>query len=611
MQTLPENDKNSKLYKQRHSLSHILAQAVQQIRPGAKLGFGPPVDNGFYYDFILPEPITEEDFPDLEARMRKIIADKQVFEREDLSVADAISRLESMEEPHKIEYAKELVEKQNLDSLSFYTNGPFVDMCEGPHVENSRHIPADSFKLSSIAGAYWRGDEKNVMMTRIYAFAFENKKELKQYIAKRELALKRDHRKLGAQLEIYVIDDEIGKGLPLWLPNGSVIRSELEKLAYELEFKAGYHQVATPHITKEGLYKTSGHLPYYKESMYPPMQLHEDGGEVQAVPIAGEGEESYYLKPMNCPHHHKIYAAKKRSYRDLPIRLAEYGTVYRYEKSGQLQGLTRVRGMTMNDAHIYCTKEQVKDEFKAVMDLHRQLYELFDFSDYYMRLSVRGDEDARGKYVDDPEAWDYTERVVQEAMDEMELPYVTVKGEAAFYGPKIDIQFRTVIDREFTVSTNQLDFAVPPRFDLSYTGSDGAEYTPYVIHRAPLGTHERFIAFLIEHYGGAFPTWLAPVQVRILPVGEAFMDYARKLNAELRGNLIRAEVDDSNETLGKKIRTNTTQKVPIILVVGQKEQSEASVTVRRYGIKQQETLKFSEFKDTVIDEIRTRRHVKA
>ena len=599
-----ESDHKQKpIYKLRHSLAHILAQAVQKARPGTLLGFGPPVDNGFYYDFILPEPITDEDLPSLEKEMRRIIGQGQQFEREELPAEQALQRLEQMKEPHKVEYAHELIEAGN-DQLSFYTNGPFVDMCEGPHVESTRQVPADCFHLYSLAGAYWRGDERNVMMTRIYGFAFPNKKELKSYLARRELALQRDHRKLGAQLDIFVIDEEVGKGLPLWLPNGAVLCQELEKLAMEMEFKAGYERVLTPHITREGLYRTSGHLTHFKTDMYPPMLLEDD-------PQEGEGEkQAYYLKPMNCPHHHKLFAARPRSYRELPVRFAEYGMCYRYEKSGQLQGLTRVRAMHMNDAHIYCTPQQAKQEFMGVMELHFKHYELFEFEDYFMRLSLRDPRDPKLKYVESPEAWDFTEKIVQEAMQELGVEYVVDYGEAAFYGPKVDIQFRTVLEREFTVSTNQLDFAIPPRFGLTYTGPDGEPHTPLCIHRAPLGTHERFVAFLIEHYGGAFPTWLAPVQVRILPVGANYLDYAQRLNDALRQDMVRCEVDESDETLGKKIRLGATRKIPILLVVGDREQAGQSVTLRRYGIKRQQSMDFGGFQQMIGDEIRQRRHVR-
>ena len=602
-------DPNSQIYKVRHSLSHVLAQAMQHYRPGTKLGFGPPIDNGFYYDFLLPEPITADDLPELEKLMRKIIAQKQSFAFEDVAEEAALAKIgDEMGEPHKLEYAKELLAKEGTNELRFYTNGPFLDMCEGPHVEHTGQLPQDGFKLHSIASAYWRGDESNVQLTRIYGYAFPNRKELKAYILKREEALKNDHRKLGQEFDIYAIDDEIGKGLPLWLPNGGALRKELEKLAYELEFKDGYHFVATPHITKENLYYTSGHLPYYEEDMYPPMVLEEtvedeDSGERTVT-------ERFYLKPMNCPHHHKIYAARPRSYRDLPLRLSEYGSVYRFERSGALQGLTRVRGMTMNDAHIYCTKEQIKEEFIKVMDLHKRFYDIFEFKDYYMRVSLRDPANPKGKYVENDEAWAYSQDLIQQAMAETGLDYEVEFGDAAFYGPKVDIQFQTVAEREFTVSTNQLDFAVPSRFGLTYIGPDGEEHTPFAIHRAPLSTHERFIAFLIEHYGGAFPTWLAPVQVRIVPISEKFLDYAVNLESELRGRLIRAEVDRSNETFNKKIRNNTVRRVPIVLVVGEKEALENSVTVRRYKIKQQQTMPVAEFADMLEKEIRDRVHVR-
>ncbi|MDJ0835018.1 MAG: threonine--tRNA ligase [Acidobacteriota bacterium] len=605
---MKEMDPNSFLYKMRHSLSHVLAQAVQQVRPGAVLGFGPPIANGFYYDFLLPEPITTDDLPKIEKAMRKIINKKQEFKLEELSAEDALKRIEDMGEPHKMEYAKELIEKQNLESLTFYTNGPFVDMCEGPHVSNTSELPHDGFKLHSIAAAYWRGDEKNVSMTRIYAYAFPNKKELREYVQKREEALKNDHRKLGAEFDIFHIDEDVGKGLPLWLPNGTVIRQELEKLAEELEFQAGYQRVATPQITKEGLYHTSGHLPYYEDTMYPPMILEEahmdESGEELTV------EERYYLRPMNCPHHHKVYASRPRSYRDLPLRLAEYGAVFRFERSGALQGLTRVRGMTMNDAHIYCTEEQAKQEFINVMELHRREYEIFEFNDYYMRVSLRDPEDPKGKYVDNPEAWAHSEKLIREAMDETGLPYVIRKGEAAFYGPKVDVQFQTVTDREFTLSTNQFDFAVPQRFGLTYIGPDGEEHTPYCIHRAPLGTHERFIGFLIEHYGGAFPTWLAPVQVRIVAVSDKFNDYARKVEGMLRADMIRAEIDDSNETFNKKVRNNTVRRVPIVLIVGEKEMLDGTVTVRRYKIREQRTMDLATMREMILTEIKERKHVR-
>jgi threonyl-tRNA synthetase len=612
---IEEKPRDEELYCIRHSLAHVMAQAIQKLYPGTLLGFGPPIEDGFYYDFLFPEDVTvsDSDLKRIEKEMRKIIGQKQEFVREDLPAEDALERIEEMGEPHKLEYARELIEQDGEQGLSFYTNGPFVDMCAGPHVHDTGELPKDAFKLNSIAGAYWRGDERNVMLTRIYGLAYKDKAALTARRQQLEEARKRDHRKLGKELSIYSISDEVGKGLPLWLPNGAILRHELEKLAYEREFAYGYVPVATPHITKENLYWTSGHLPLYEEVMYPPMRMYEEAESGGSVAETGEGEpEKYYLKPMNCPHHHMVYAAEKRSYRDLPLRFTEYGSVYRFERSGQLQGLTRVRGMCMNDAHIYCTPDQLVEEFQAVMRLHQEYYELFEFDDYYLRLSLWDPEDDKraNKYFDDPEAWDKTQKLAQQALDEMGLWYRLSPGEAAFYGPKVDIQFISVGGREFTVSTNQIDFAVPSRFGLTYTDSDGHESTPYCIHRAPLSTHERFIAFLIEHYAGAFPTWLAPVQVVVIPVGEDQEEYANGIRDLLRRQMVRAEVDDSDATMGKKIRTNVTRKVPILLIVGGREAESQTVTVRRYGIEQQESMPLDAFIDVVTEEIRERRHVK-
>jgi threonyl-tRNA synthetase len=594
---------HDELHRIRHSLAHVLAQAVLQLRPGSTLGFGPPIDDGFYYDFILSAPLSEDDFPELEKRMRHIIKQAQKFEREDLPKEQALARLAEMNEPYKQEYARELFEKKQLDSLSFYKNGPFLDMCEGPHVDSTRKIPIDAFKLRSLAGAYWRGDSRNVMMTRIYAWAYSSKEELDAKVKAYEEALARDHKKLGKELDIFVIDDEIGKGLPLWLPNGTVLRDELEKLAKELEWKGGYQRVATPHINKVDLFYKTGHLPYYAPHMYPFMELKEHADDGEDVV-----KEAYCLKPMNCPHHHRIFAARKRSYRDLPMRLAEYGQVYRFEDAGALSGILRVRGMCMNDAHIYCTEDQIEREFLAVMDLHREVYEILGLSNYYLRFSTWDPEDPKGreKYVDNPEAWERTQKFVRDAMLQSGLPFEETKGEAAFYGPKIDMQFRTVTGREETASTNQLDFAVPERLGLTYVGSDNREHTPYVIHRAPLGTHERFIAFLIEHYGGAFPTWLAPVQVRVITVSDKFDDYARRVVDGLRAQFVRAELDASSETLNKKIRNAVTAKIPNVIVVGEREVETESVTLRRYGEREQQSMPLREFEARVGKAITTR-----
>ena len=590
------------LYRIRHSLAHVLAQAVLEIRPGSTLGFGPPIKDGFYYDFILSEPITDEDFPKLEQAMRRIIKKGQRFYREELSRDDALNQLSEMNEPYKREYALELLDRNDVSELLFYRNGPFLDMCEGPHVDTTRDIPRDGFKLRSVAGAYWRGDSDNVMMTRIYAWAFSDKANLDLRVDEYEQALLRDHKKLGRELSIYAIDNDIGRGLPLWLPNGTVIRDELEKLAKELEFKANYQRVATPHIARRDLFYQTGHLPYYADSMYPPMELTEEGDDGERI------KEAYVLKPMNCPHHHKIFSSEPRSYRDLPLRFAEYGQVYRFEESGAVGGLMRVRGMSMNDAHIYCTEDQIKSEFRNVMALHDEAYAILGLDNYYLRFSRWDPLDPKGKdkYVDDPKSWETCERLIAELLNEMEVEYVDGPGEAAFYGPKIDMQFHTVTGRDESVSTVQLDFAVPRRLGLHYVGSDGADHVPYCIHRAPFSTHERFVAFLIEHFAGAFPTWLAPVQVRVLTVSNQFTEYGQQIVDRLRARFIRAELGSDSDTVSKKIRDGTTQKIPNLLVVGEREVQNSTVTLRRYGIEKQETLSIEALEHTLVDAIKQR-----
>jgi len=592
---------DDELYRIRHSLAHVLAQAVLEVRPGSTLGFGPPIKDGFYYDFILSAPVTEEDFPEIEQRMRKILKKGQRFDREELPQEAALARLAEMKEPYKREYALELFDKKQLASLSFYRNGPFLDMCEGPHVHTTKEIPRDAFKLKSVAGAYWRGNSDNVMMTRIYAWAFANKEQLDDYVAKYELALARDHKKLGRELGIYHIDNDIGKGLPLWLPAGTVVRDEIEKLAKELEFRAGYQRVVTPHLAKVGLYYRTGHMPYYAEHMYPVMEVKENSEE-------GEVRESYVLRPMNCPHHHKVYASSPRSYRDLPLRLAEYGQVYRWEDSGAVGGLVRVRGMCMNDAHIYCTAEQVKDEFKSVMAMYADAYRILGLDSYTVRLSRSDFSDPKGKekYVDNPQAWADSERILAEVLQDLGINYIDGPGEAAFYGPKIDIQFPTVTGRDETVSTVQLDFAQPARMGLTYVGADGAEHMPYCIHRAPFSTHERMVAFLIEHFGGAFPTWLAPVQVQVLTVSEQYEAYGRKIVDRFRNQMVRAELATQSETVSKKIREGTTRKIPLLLIVGEREQADGTVTLRRYGHQQQHTMSIDAFEAALLRAIATR-----
>ena len=598
---------DDELYRIRHSLAHVLAQAVLELRPGSTLGFGPPIKDGFYYDFLLSEPLTEADFPDLERRMRKIIKKGQRFYQEDLSAAEALERIEEMGEPYKREYGAELIAKQGLDSLSFFRNGPFLDMCEGPHVDTTRQLPRDAFKLRSLAGAYWRGDSDNVMMTRIYAWAFAAKAELDDHVARWEEAQRRDHKKLGRELGIFAIDNDVGRGLPLWLPNGTVIRDELEKLAKELEFKAGYQRVATPHLARESLYFKSGHLPYYAEDMYPSMEV-MDQGHAEAGEGGGAVKDAYRLRPMNCPHHHKVFAAVPRSYRDLPVRLTEYGQVYRWEDSGAVGGLVRVRGMCMNDAHIYCTAEQVKDEFKAVMRLFQEAYGILGLENYVVRLSRWDPDDPKGrdKYVDNPEAWTASEAVLEEVLNEMGVNYVDGVGEAAFYGPKIDVQFLTVTGREESLSTVQLDFSQPELLGLRYIGADGQPHMPYCIHRAPFSTHERMVAFLLEHYAGAFPTWLAPVQVQVVTVSEQFDAYGGEIVAALRGHMVRAELAPSTETVSKKIRQAATMKIPNVLIVGERERNEGTVTLRRHGHKAQHSMALDAFQTALLGTINTR-----
>ncbi len=601
MKSSPESEPfpaAEKLARVRHSLAHIMAQAVLELRPGAKLGFGPPIEDGFYYDFLLPQPLTELDFEAIEQRMRRIIAGAQRFEHEELEREPALARLGQMGEPYKREYAEELFAKKQLRTLSFYRSGPFLDMCDGPHVRDTSEIPADAFKLRALSGAYWRGNEQNVMMTRLYAWAFADRAALEAAVAAHEQAKLRDHKRLGRELEIFVFDDEVGKGLPLWLPNGTVIRDELEKLMKELEFEAGFQRVATPHLAKAELYERTGHLPYYAGSSFPLLEVHD---------VERALKEVFCLKPMNCPHHHKIFASKKRSYRELPVRLAEYGQCYRYEDSGALSGLLRVRGMCMNDAHIYCSEEQVQGELAAVIAMHRRVYAILGLENWRVRLSTHDPRpEARAKFVADPQGWSTAERLLREALVAADLPFEEVAGEAAFYAPKIDFQFRSVLGREETASTLQLDFGMGRKLGLTYVGRDGREHHPYIIHRAPLGTHERFVALLLEHYGGAFPTWLAPVQVRALPVSDQFEPYAQRVVQALRQVQVRAELDASNEGLGKRVRLAVSSKIPNVVVVGRREQESGSVSLRCYGSSEQKSISCEDFVGGLQNAIRTR-----
>lgn len=547
----------------RHSLAHLLAMAVLKKFPKAKLGIGPVIETGFYYDFKLPSPLTDADLPELEKTMRELIGKKLEFRGEKITAAGAKKLFK--DQPFKLDLIKEYAKERR--ELTVYRTGDFVDLCRGGHIKNTSEINPEAFKLISIAGAYWRGDEKKPQLIRIYGAAFETKEELDKYLWREAEAKKRDHRILGERLKLFTFAQEVGPGLPLWLPNGTVIRDEIEKYAKRVEHRWGYQRVATPHIAKEDLYKTSGHLPYYKDSMYPPMKL-DDG--------------NYYLKAMNCPHTHMIYKSEPHSYRELPIRYAEYGTVYRYERSGTLAGLLRVRGFTQNDAHIYCREDQAEEEFLKVMQLHEFWYKkIFGIFDFYMRFSLPSKE--KEKFAGVPAGWKGAVNIVRGAMKKSGLPYEEAEGEAAFYGPKVDFQIKSVIGREETASTNQLDFLAAERFHLVYIDKDGKEKPVYVIHRAPLGSHERFIAFLIEHYAGAFPLWLHPVQVAVLSINDTIQPYAAQIVEELRKKEYRVTLDDRQETIGKKIREAELQKIPYILIIGGKEVSTNTVAVRERG----------------------------
>ncbi len=564
---------NDELQNQRHSLAHLLGAAVLALWPDTKLTLGPAVQNGFYYDFDFSTIPSDKDLEKIEAKMRELLPTFTSFEKRIVDENEAKSTFSQNE--YKNELISEIAGKG--EEITLYTSGNFTDLCRGGHIDNLSAIDPDSFKLSHIAGAYWRGDEKNKMLTRIYGLAFSNKEELDAYLLQQEEAEKRDHRKLGKELEIFTMDDDVGPGLPLWLPNGAVLIEELEKLAKETEFTANYDRVRTPHLAKESMYITSGHLPYYEESMYPPMEY--EGGK-------------YYLKAMNCPHHHKIFGALPRSYKDLPLRLAEYGTVYRHEKSGELFGLMRVRSLQMNDAHIYCTAEQFADEFRAVNEMYLKYFKIFGIDKYIMRFSTHAPEKLGKKYVDESELWKKTEDMVRNVLIESNIPYVEIPDEAAFYGPKIDVQVWSAIGREFTLATNQVDFAVPGRFKLTYTNKEGKPETPLCIHRAPLGTHERFVGFLIEHYAGNFPLWLAPLQLAIIPINnEKHGTFAKEITDTLRQKFIRAELWDYNENLGKKVREAKTKKIPYIVVIGDKELESGTLTLEGRGDTKQEIAK--------------------
>lgn len=570
-----------------HSSAHLLAEAVESVFPGVKFWVGPALEKGFYYDMDLGDrKMNEEDLLLLEKKMNELAKQSNQYIRKEISKKDAIDYFAEKGDEYKLDLLSNLTDGE----ITFYSQGGFTDLCRGPHIPDTGFIKA--IKLTSIAGAYWKGNEKNKMLTRVYGVTFPNQKELDQYLLMLEEAKKRDHRKLGKELSIFTMHEDIGPGLILWMPNGTVIIEGLEKLAKETESDAGYKRVVTPHIAKENLYFTSGHLPYYADSMFPPMEM--DG-------------EKYYLKAMNCPHHHKIFDAEPKSYRDLPYRIAEYGTCYRYEQSGELFGLMRVRCLHMNDAHIYCSKEQFKQEFKAVNDMYLKYFKIFGIDKYVMRLSLHDPEKLGQKYINEPELWLETEELVRNVLIETGVPFVEVKGEGAFYGPKIDVQIWSTIGREFTLATNQVDFAQPRSFKLSFTNKENEPEIPLIIHRAPLGTHERFIGFLLEHYAGKFPVWLAPVQAKILPISDKFLEYAEAVQKQLRRAGVRVEIDDRQEKIGKKIRDTELMRVPYMLVVGEKEMTENKLSVRRQGKGDIGTQDISVFIENILDEIENRK----
>jgi threonyl-tRNA synthetase len=570
-----------------HSSAHLMAEAVESVFPGVKFWVGPAVENGFYYDMDLGDrKMNEEDLLVLEKKMNELAKKNSSFIRKEISKNQAIEYFTQKGDEYKLDLLEGLQDGQ----ITFYSQGDFTDLCRGPHIPNTSFIKA--IKLTSIAGAYWKGNEKNKMLTRVYGITFPSQKELDEYLAMLEEAKKRDHRKLGKELGIYTMDDDVGPGLPLWMPNGTIIIEELEKLAKETETAAGYKRVVTPHIAKESMYLTSGHLPYYADSMFPPMEM--DG-------------EKYYLKAMNCPHHHKIFDAEPKSYKDLPYRIAEYGTCYRYEQSGELFGLMRVRCLHMNDAHIYCSREQFFDEFRAVNEMYLKYFKIFGIEKYVMRLSLHDPSKLGQKYVNEPTLWKETESMVRKVLIETGTPFVEVQDEAAFYGPKIDVQIWSAIGREFTLATNQVDFNSGIKFKLSYTNSSNEAEVPLIIHRAPLGTHERFIGFLLEHYAGRFPLWIAPLQVKVLPISDKFSAYAHEVTQALTKVGIRASIDERNEKIGKKIRDTELAKIPFMLVVGEKEMLETQVSVRRQGHGDLGAKSLQNFIQEVLSEIQQRK----
>jgi threonyl-tRNA synthetase len=582
-----DSEQKEKLEAMRHSASHILAQAVLKLYPDTKLGIGPAIENGFYYDFDFSEPIEEEDLPKIQEEMKKIIKQKLPFKQIMMKRDEAKEYLKKTDQVYKLE----LLEELEGDEFSFYITGEneFADLCRGPHVKDTKDVGA--VKLIKTAGAYWKGDEKNKMLTRIYGTAFETKEELNEYLANQRELEKRNHRKLGKQLELFAIIPEIGQGLPVWLPRGYMMRTILEDYMLDLERNAGYEHILTPHINKETLFKTSGHLKFYKDSMYAPIEVED---------------EKYYLKPMNCPAAMMVYNLQPKSYRELPYKLGELGTVYRYEKSGELHGLQRVRGFTQNDAHIFCTPEQLEGALNDTLDLLDIFYKDVGFDNYKFRLSLSDREANPEKYAGDPERWKLAEDTLRKLLEERKLEYEEIPGDAAFYGPKIDIQAVNVFGKEDAVSTVQLDFNLPKKFDITYIDSDGEEKEPFIIHRALIGSFERFFAFLIEHHGGDFPLWITPEQVYIIPISDKHTDYAQKIFEELKEANLRVKLDDRSKSMQSRIRDAEKMKIPYIIVVGDKEIETETVSVRARKNREEGLMKTQEFIDSLKEEIRNK-----
>ena len=570
-----------------HSSSHLMAHAIKSIYPEAKFGVGPAIENGFYYDFDINTKLGENDLNIIEKKMLEIAKSDNKFERVELSKQDAVDFFNKKQDQYKLEILSGI--NENEETISIYNEGDFTDLCTGPHLPSAGKIK--NVKLLSVSGSYWRGDEKNKQLQRIYGITFPKKKMLDEYIEKLEEAKKRDHRKLGKELELFLISNSVGSGLPIWLPKGAILRETLENYLRDEQRKRGYEPVITPHIGNINLYKTSGHYPYYKDSQFPPLVLED-------------GKEEYLLKPMNCPHHFQIYLSKPRSYKDLPIRLAEFGTVYRYEQSGELTGLTRVRSFAVDDSHMFVREDQLKDEVCDVIDLIKIIFAQMGFKDFYTQLSFR--DDNVEKYGGDIALWEKAQKEIQEAADQMELKYVVAEGEAAFYGPKIDFMVKDVLGREWQLGTVQIDYVMPERFNLEYTGSDGQKHRPVVIHRAPFGSLERFIGILIEHYAGEFPLWLAPTQVVVIPVSQNFMDYSSKIFKELKNNNIRVELDERSEKVGYKIRDWEMKKIPYMLIIGDKEESTGKISVRKHKKGDLGSFELAEFINNINNEIKTK-----